>query len=341
MGKSMEGSVQKLMAVGNLEQEEFAEFLRFRNTETTEYLNERACEIRRRAKKDRIQIWGRIPISSFCKYDCKMCGIRRDNRFAKRYRMEIDLIMECCREFAGKGVRSFLLESGDDAYYTQQRVEDIIKAIQKEYPDSRIILSLGEKTAEAYQSWFHLGVSSYILRHGSANEIHFRRIFPSNMSLLLRKQCLWQLKEAGYETGTGFLVGVPYQSLDNVLEDIQFVKSFEAAIVDIGAFVPARHTEFERERSGNGDMVLYLMAIFRLMLPQAEIIASPTLDCVLKDGRTKAFLAGADVLVIDLAEAAVMDSYHIYERTNGRRSLMLDDLQAMVEQIEGLGLTVF
>ena len=119
------------------------------------------------------------------------------------------------------------------------------------------------------------------------------------------------------------------------------MKSFEAAIVDIGAFVPARHTEFERERSGNGDMVLYLMAIFRLMLPQAEIIASPTLDCVLKDGRTKAFLAGADVLVIDLAEAAVMDSYHIYERTNGRRPLPLDDLQAMVEQIEGLGLTVF
>ena len=148
MGKCMEGSVQKLMAVGNLEREEFAEFLRFRNIETTEYLYEKACEIRRRVKKDRIQVWGRIPISSFCKYDCKMCGIRRDNRFAKRYRMEMGLIMECCREFAGKGVRSFLLESGDDAYYTQQRVEEIVKTIQEEYPDSRIILSLGEKTAE-------------------------------------------------------------------------------------------------------------------------------------------------------------------------------------------------
>ncbi len=341
MGKCMEGSVQKLMAVGNLEREEFAEFLRFRNIETTEYLYEKACEIRRRVKKDRIQVWGRIPISSFCKYDCKMCGIRRDNRFAKRYRMEMGLIMECCREFAGKGVRSFLLESGDDAYYTQQRVEEIVKTIQEEYPDSRIILSLGEKTAEAYKSWFDAGVSSYILRHGSANEIHFRRLFPSNMSLLLRKQCLWQLKEIGYKAGTGFLVGIPYQSIDNVLEDMQFMKSFEASIVDVGAFVPARHTEFERERSGNGDMALYLMAVFRLMLPQAEIIASPTLDCVLKEGRTKAFLAGADVVVVDLAEAAVMESYNVYERKNGRFALPLDNLEEMITQIESMGLSVW
>ena len=340
MGKCMEGSVQKLMAVGNLEQEEFAEFLRFRNIETTEYLNQKACEIRRRVKKDKIQIWGRIPISSFCKYNCKVCGIRRDNRFTKRYRMETDLILDCCREFANKGVRSFLLESGDDAYYTQQRVEEIIKAIRKEYPDSKIILSLGEKAEEAYRSWFHAGVSSYILRHGSANEIHFRRLFPTNMSLLLRKQCLWQLKEAGYNTGTGFLVGVPYQSIDNVLEDIQFMKSFEASIVDMGAFVPAVHTEFERERSGNGDMALYLMAIFRLMLPGAEILASPTLDCVLKDGRLKAFMAGADVLVVDLAEAAIMDSYRVYERKNGRFALPLDNVEEIIGQLESTGLTV-
>lgn len=231
------------------------------------------------------------------------------------------------------------MESGDDAYYTQQRVEEIIKAIRKEYPDGKIILSLGEKAEEAYRSWFHAGVSSYILRHGSANEIHFRRLFPTNMSLLLRKQCLWQLKEAGYNTGTGFWLGL-YQSIDNVLEDIQFMKSFEASIVDMGAFVPAVHTEFERERSGNGDMALYLMAIFRLMLPGAEILASPTLDCVLKDGRLKAFMAGADVLVVDLAEAAIMDSYRVYERKNGRFALPLDNVEEIIGQLESTGLMV-
>ena len=154
MGKCMEGSVQKLMAVGNLEQEEFAEFLRFRNIETTEYLNQKACEIRRRVKKDKIQIWGRIPISSFCKYNCKVCGIRRDNRFTKRYRMETDLILDCCREFANKGVRGFLLESGDDAYYTQQRVEEIIKAINNMPDDATfddIIKALYAKAKDAIE----------------------------------------------------------------------------------------------------------------------------------------------------------------------------------------------
>lgn len=339
MGKCMDQLVNKLMALGNLEKEEFMDLLRFRNVETTEYINELARVVRTKQKKDVVQIWGRIPISSFCKFDCKMCGIRRDNQFARRYRMEQELVLECCKEFDKQGIHTFLLESGDDVYYNQKRGAQLIRAVKETFPDSRVVLALGEKTEETYQEWYRAGADSYILRHGSADEIHFKRIYPTNMSQLLRRQSLWQLQGTGYRTGTGFLVGIPYQTIDNVLEDLQFMKGFEPAIVDIGAFLPAFHTPFERERSGNGEMTLYLLAIMRLMLPNAEIIASPTLDCVSKDGRIRAFSAGADVLVVDLEEDVIMQNYRVYERKNGRQYLPPDRVDELRSALQAQGIT--
>ena len=340
MGKCMDTLVDKLMATGNLETEELKELLKFRNAETTEYLNQKACMVRQSTKGNKVQIWGRIPISSYCKYDCKMCGIRRDNQFAKRFRMDSELILECCNDFAKKGVRNFLLESGDDVYYTEKRIEELLLLIQRAMGDCNIILSLGEKSQAAYMSWYNSGARIYLLRHGSANEQHFRKVYPSNMSLLLRKQNLWQLQKIGYRTGTGFLVGIPYQTLDNVVEDIQFIKSFEASVIDMGAFIPVPRTPFERERSGNGEMTLYIMAILRLMLPGASVLANPSLDCVLRDGRIKAFSGGADVLVADLEEDTIMSSYSVYERKNGRLFLPLDQVGSMKAKIEGMGLRV-
>jgi len=336
----MEQQVNRLMATGNLEPEEMQEFLRFRNAETTEYLNKMACSVRKRAKKDKISIWGRIPISNYCKYDCKMCGIRRDNQFAKRYRMSEELVLEFCHIFAEKGISGFWLESGDDVYYNQNHMQELISKIHHIFPDKKLILSLGEKTEEACRAWLRAGADSYIFSHGSANEIYFKRIFPSNMSLLIRKQCLWQLKEVGYHVGTGFLVGVPYQTVDNVREDLQFIKSFTPSIIDLGAFVPALRTPFERERSGNGEMVLYLLAILRLMLPKAKIIASPTLDCVMREGRIKAFGAGADILVVDLPEETILKRYCVYERKNGRLGLPVDDVGTMLSKLRTMGLVV-
>lgn len=340
MGKCMDTLVNKLMATGNLDPLEFTELLKFRNPETTEYLNEKARMVRRNTKGSEVQIWGRIPISSYCKYDCKMCGIRRDNQFAKRYRMDTELILECCNDFVGKGIRNFLLESGDDSFFTEKKVEEILLLIQKEIGDCNIILSLGEKTEMTYKRWHQSGAAGYLLRHGSASEQHFRKIYPSNMSLLLRKQSLWQLQKIGYQTGTGFLIGIPYQTIENVVEDIHFMKSFAPSIVDMGAFVPAPRTVFEKERSGNGEMTMYIMAIFRLMFPRAAILANPSLDCVTKDGRIKAFMAGADILVVDLEEDVVVNSYGVHEWKNGRLYLPLDNADAMRAQIEALGLNV-
>lgn len=340
MGKCMDTLVNKLMATGNLEPAELIEFLKFRNPETTEYLNDTACAVRQNTKGNSVQIWGRIPIGSYCRYDCKMCGIRRDNRFAKRYRMDTELILACCSDYADKGVKNFILESGDDSYFTEKKIEELLIQIQRRISGCHIILALGERPEMTYRHWKQSGAASYLLRHGSANEQHFRKIYPSNMSLLLRKQNLWQLQKLGYQTGTGFLIGIPYQTIENVTDDIYFMKSFAPDIIDMGAFVPAARTLFEKERSGNGDMTMYIMAIFRLMCPNAAILANPTLDCVSKEGRIRAFGAGADVLVVDMEEAAIADSYGVYERKNGRIALPVDNIAEMRKQIESMGLEV-
>lgn len=338
MGNSMESQVNKLMATGNADDEQIRELLKFRNPETTEYLYEMARVIRHRTFGDTVNIWGRIPISSFCKYNCKMCGLRRENQFAKRYRMDINQILRYCHNFAEHGVESFLLEGGDDAFFSEMQMAEIILAIKKHHPNAKITLAIGEKGEKAYRHWFQIGVSGYILRHGSANELHFKKIYPSNMTLLLRKQSLWQLKQIGYNVGTGFLVGIPYQTIDNVLEDIRFMKDFSGNIIDIGAFVPALRTPFERERSGNGEMVLYIMAIMRLMSPNASIIAGQSLDCVLKEGRLRAFEAGADVLVADISDVEVLERYGVYERKDGRIPLPADHISDIRRELLGMGL---
>lgn len=339
MGKCMTEFVNKLMAVGNLSDAELTELLQFRNIETTEYLFEQARLVREKQKKGKAQIWGRIPISNYCKYDCKMCGLRRENQFAKRYRMDMDHILRCCYEYQKQGVHGLVLESGDDLALGEQKVAELILTIRGHHPKTKIILALGEKTNTCYAHWKHVGADGYILPHGSANEGHFRKIYPKNMSLLIRKQCQWQIRQHEYMAGDGFLVGIPYQMVSNVVEDIRFMKEYMADIINIGAFVPAPFTPFEKERSGNGDMTMYIMAILRLMLPNASIIANPTLDCVLREGRMHSFDAGADVVLVDIEEQETIDSYCAYPHKSGRMFLPLDDIDEYKNKIQEKGLT--
>lgn len=338
MGKCMTGLVDKLAARGNLPKEAFAELLRFRNRETTEYLFEQACITRQEVKKDVIQIWGRIPISNFCKNNCKMCGLRRENQFVKRYRLNVDKIIEYCGYFAGNGVQDFLLESGEDVYITDVYMAEVLAEIKRRFPRGKIILSMGEKNRDFYHRMKKNGASGAILSHGTANQQHFKKVFPSNMSPLLKKQRLWELRELGYQTGSGFLVGMPYQTVDHVLEDLWFLKDFEASIVDVGAFIPTPRTPFEMQRSGNGEMALYILAVLRLMLPGAMILANPALDCVMKDGRGRCFDAGADVLIMDLPEEKLLNQYGVYVRKNGRAFLPGDDIEHLTEQLKIRGL---
>lgn len=338
MGKCMTELVDKLAVTGNLPKEAFGELLRYRNRETTEYLFEQARMTRQTVKKDVLQIWGRIPVSNFCKNNCKMCGLRRENQFVKRYRLDVKQILAYCQYFAGNGVQNFLLESGEDVFFTEAYMAEVLTEIKRSFPKGKVILSVGEKNRDFYQHMKKIGASGALLSHGTANQMHFKKIFPSNMSPLLKKQRLWELKELGYQAGSGFLVGMPYQTIDHVLEDLWFLKDFEASIVDVGAFVPTPRTPFEKQRSGNGEMTLFILAILRLMLPGAMVVANPTLDCVMRDGRIRCFDAGADVLVMDLPEEGLLNQYGAYLRKNGRFFLPGDHMETIMEQVKVSGM---
>lgn len=326
MGKAMTEFVDKLAMTGRLSDIELTDLLKFRNAETTEYLFEAARAAKHQAGIDGVQIWGRILLSNYCKNDCKMCGLQRDNQFLHRYRLSTEQVLMYCQKLADQRIYTIVLESGDDAFYTEHTLSVLLGEIKKYFPMFKIILSVGDKNEISFRQWKQCGASGYILSHGSANEMHFKKLYPSNMSPLLKRQKLWQLKELGYQVGTGFLVGMPYQNLSHVLEDINLMKSLGASIIHMGAFVPALHTIFEKQRSGNGEMTIYIMAILRLFLPSARIIADSTLDCVMKDGRIRAFEGGADVLLVDISELERLAQYGAYERKNGRLMLGADDI---------------
>ncbi len=332
--------IDRLMVRGRLEQKEISELLRFRKPETVEYLFEKARMVRAGNRRKAAEIWGRIPVSSYCKYNCKMCGLRRDNQFAKRYRMDEKTVLSCCMQYYRQGVRGFYLESGDDIALSEKNMAQLLLGIAERLENVKVVLAMGEKPLSAYAHWKQIGADGYVLYHGCANEQQFKKIYPSNMSPLLRKQCLWGLKEYGYQAGTGFLVGLPYQTMDDVAADICFIREFCPSIIDVGAFVPALHTPFERERSGNGEVVLQIIAIFRIMFPEAHIIADPTLDRVMQNGRFRALDAGADVLLVDALEGGWLEQYQVYERRTGRLSAPVDNVEQCREQLRMRGLSL-
>lgn len=319
MSESLQEHVNRLLTLGTLSLGEFTELLRFRNAEITEYLFRKAVEIKMRQFDKGVFLWGRLPFSNYCKYDCKYCGLRRSNQFARRYRLELPDILYYCREAYQRGVRNFLLESGVDISYSEEKLAKIISEIHKHFSDCSIILSVGERTKAAYAHWFHAGATAALMNQGTSNEIHFKRLHPGNISLLKRKQCMWEMRETGYLTGTGFLVGTPNQTMEQVAEDLLFMKQFSPNIVCVSPYLPAAHTPFEKERSGNGEMVLYIMAILRLLLPTGFIVADTSLEQTMQEARMKALEAGANVIIADIVDESVRENYQVYNRRILRR----------------------
>ncbi|MCH5267349.1 MAG: [FeFe] hydrogenase H-cluster radical SAM maturase HydE [Lachnospiraceae bacterium] len=319
MSENLQELVNQLLTLGTLSAEQFTYLLRFRDADTTEYLFQKATEVKMRQFDRGVYLWGRLPFSNYCKYDCKYCGLQRSNQFVKRYRLELPDILHYCREAYNRGVRNFLLESGVDLFYTEENLAKIISEIHKHFSDCGIILSVGERTKAAYGHWFHAGAGAALMNLGTSNDIHFKRLHPGNMSLLKRKQCMWEMQELGYQTGTGFLVGTPNQTMEQVAEDLLFMKQFSPNIVSVSPYLPANHTSFEKERSGNGEMVLYILAILRLMLPGSFIIADTSLEQTMQEARLKTLGAGANVVIADIVDEVIREKYQVYNRRILRR----------------------
>lgn len=258
-------------------------------------------------------IRGLIEFTNYCKNDCLYCGIRKSNANAQRYRLEKSEIMDCCKEGWDLGFRTFVLQGGEDGYYSDEKICDIVSSVKAEYPECAFTLSIGEKSFESYKAYFDAGADRYLLRHETADPVHYSRLHPAELSLENRKRCLFDLKEIGYQVGTGFMVGSPYQTAENLAEDMMFIKKLSPHMVGIGPFISHRDTPFRNEKSGTLELTLFMLGLIRLTLPSVLLPSTTALGTIHPQGREKGILAGANVVMPNLSPVSVRKKYLLYD----------------------------
>lgn len=305
--------IDKLEDTSQLTKEEWVALIENRNQETAEYLFEKARRLQHKHFGNRVYTRGLIEFTNYCKNDCYYCGIRRSNRNAERYRLSKEQILECCQTGYELGFRTFVLQGGEDGWFTQEKLEGIVRAIKTDYPDCAITLSLGERSKESYEGLFGAGADRYLLRHETADPGHYQSLHPAELSAEHRKQCLWDLKEIGYQTGTGFMVGSPGQTPAQLAEDMMFIRKLEPHMVGIGPFVPHHDTPFAQETGGTVELTLFMIGLLRVMMPKLLLPATTALGTIDPLGREKGIQAGANVVMPNLSPTSVRKKYELYD----------------------------
>ncbi|WP_277668789.1 [FeFe] hydrogenase H-cluster radical SAM maturase HydE [Caproiciproducens galactitolivorans] len=309
----MKELIDKLYKQNILRKDELCALLDNLTAKSAPYLFEKARSVTNRNFGNRIYVRGLIEFTNYCKNDCFYCGIRKSNRNAKRYRLTKEEILSCCENGYSLGFRTFVLQGGEDPFYTDDKIADLVFSIKKAYPDCAVTLSIGEKSEEAYRRFREAGSDRYLLRHETANPEHYGKLHPPELSLANRMRCLEQLKGLGYQTGTGFMVDSPYQTTENLAEDLLFIKRFDPQMVGIGPFVPHHDTPFADFPAGKLERTLHLISILRLMLPNALLPATTALGTIHPEGREKGILAGANVVMPNLSPVGVRKKYELYD----------------------------
>lgn len=309
----MKELINKLEKVGMLSKEEFIKLLSGFKPADSEYLFTRARAAAQSIFSNKVYTRGLIEFTNYCKNNCLYCGIRAGNLKIERYRLCKEDILSCCENGYSLGFRTFVLQGGEDNHYSDVEMVDIISSIKKTFPDCALTLSIGEKSEEAYRAYFNAGADRYLLRHETANSDHYSKLHPANLSLDTRKNCLWKLKEIGFQVGSGFMVGSPYQTIENIVEDLFFLKELLPEMVGIGPFLPHHDTPFGNKAAGSYELTLFLIGVIRLMLPNALIPATTALGTIIPDGREKGILAGANVVMPNLSPIGVRKKYELYD----------------------------
>lgn len=305
--------IDKLQQTESLTKSEWISLITHRDEETAAYLFERARQVRHRYYENKIFTRGLIEFTNYCRNDCYYCGIRKSNCNAERYRLTKEDILSCTEQGYQLGFRTFVLQGGEDAYYTDDVIADMVASIKSQHPDCAVTLSIGEREYESYRLFYEAGADRYLLRHETANEEHYRKLHPGELSLAHRKQCLYQLKEIGYQVGCGFMVGSPYQTVENLAEDMLFMKELAPHMVGIGPFVPHHQTPFADKAQGTVELTLFMLGLLRLMLPKVLLPATTALGTIDATGREKGILAGANVVMPNLSPTTVRKKYALYD----------------------------
>ncbi|MBQ9938380.1 MAG: [Oscillospiraceae bacterium] len=329
--------IDKLEREHSLSLNEYEALISSYTDETAGYIAEKAVAARKAVYDDSVYIRGLIEVSNICKNDCLYCGIRRSNRECERYRLTPEQILQCCREGYELGFRTFVMQGGEDAYFTDERLCTLISDIKSAYPDCAVTLSLGERSRESYQRLFDAGADRYLLRHETADELHYSKLHPQELTLTNRIGCLRELKDIGFQVGCGFMVGSPFQTNETIAKDLKFIEEFKPDMCGIGPFIPHRDTPFRDHPAGSVDFTCYLLSIIRLIHPPVLLPATTALGTLEPNGREKGILAGANVVMPNLSPSDVRGKYELYNNKLSSGGESAQRIKELSDRMESIG----
>jgi biotin synthase len=340
MNEKIKDIISRLAKDHSLTLEEYELLISERTDEAADELRRLAVETRKKHYGNSVYIRGLIEISNICKNDCLYCGIRRSNKDCERYRLTKEQILSCCDEGYALGFRTFVMQGGEDAYFTDERLCDIVSAIKGKYPDCAVTLSMGERSRESYERLYAAGADRYLLRHETATAEHYGKLHPSEMRFEERMQCLRDLKDIGFQTGCGFMVGSPYQTYADIARDLKFIEEFKPQMCGIGPFIPHKATPFASFGAGTVELTCYLLSIVRLICPTVLLPATTALGSIEEGGRERGILSGANVVMPNLSP---VDNRKKYELYNNKLYSNAESAQAKAElekRIKSIGYEV-
>lgn len=304
--------IDKLYRENNLSREELIYLLNNIDENNKKYLISKANETRIKNYDKKVYMRGLLEFTNYCKRNCAYCGIRAENKKANRYRLSKEEILSCCREGHRLGYRTFVLQGGEDDYYTDDKIVEIVKGIKDEFSDCAVTLSIGEKSYKSYKKYYNAGADRYLLRHETASKDLYEKLHPG-ASFENRIRCLWDLKDIGYQVGAGFMIGLPGQTNEDFVNDLIFLKELKPHMVGIGPFIPQKDTPLGGEKGGTADKTVLMLAFIRLFLPQVLLPATTALGTIEPEGREKGLKAGANVVMPNLSPTSVREKYALYD----------------------------
>lgn len=336
----MKELIERLERERDLTNAEFAVLLDQSSGADRDFLFERARAVRDAHYGRKVYIRGLIELTNYCKNDCLYCGIRKSNASCERYRLTKEQILSCCESGYALGFRTFVLQGGEDGWYTDERMTDIVRAMRQAYPDCAITLSLGERGRESFKRLYDAGANRYLLRHETADEAHYARLHPASMTLTHRLQCLRDLKEIGFQTGAGFMVGSPYQTMECIVRDFRFLQELKPQMVGLGPFIPHHATPLKDFPAGSTERTLLCLSIVRLLLPNVLLPATTALATIDGDGRIKGMNAGCNVVMPNLSPLEDRSKYLLYDNKATSGEEAAESLRALREHLAAAGYEV-
>jgi len=334
--KIMLDLIDRLEREHSLTTEEYSFLLDNRTSRVADILADKADRIRKKIYGNKIYIRGLIEISNICKNDCLYCGIRRSNENCQRYRLTKEDIISCASEGYDLGFRTFVLQGGEDRYFDDNTLCDIVSVIKDRFPDCAVTLSIGERSRDSYQRLYDAGADRYLLRHETADRKHYQMMHPADMSFDNRMRCLQDLKDIGYQAGCGFMVGSPYQTVEHISKDLKFIEMFKPEMCGIGPFIPHKDTPFAKETAGTLELTCYLLSIIRLIYPPVLLPATTALGTIHKRGRELGIRSGANVVMPNLSPLSVRKKYMLYDNkisTGEESAQCVDKLRNCMREI--------